>query len=91
MPPGMQAKLDDFPDVQKLLDGFGPLLSPTIKKTGDEGGTPAMVPFGTMLCLPGRVMHGGPEVGEKDMLRAVIFFTATPTDKAAIAYNADTQ
>ena len=34
LPDGMQERLDDFPEVQELLDGFGPLLSPTVKKTG---------------------------------------------------------
>jgi hypothetical protein len=91
LPPSLQTKLDNIPNVQKLLDGFGPLLSPTIKKTGDEEQMPIMVPFGSMLCLPGRVMHCGPAVSEKNMVRAVMFFTATPKGNTAIAYNADTQ
>ena len=91
LPPSIQKKLNRFPIVQELLDGFGPLLFPTIKKTGDEGDMPTTVPFGSMLCLPGRVMHCGPEVSEENMLRAVLFFTATPKENTAITYNSDTQ
>ena len=50
-----------------------------------------MVPFETVLCLPGRVMHCGLKMTAKDKLRAVIFFTATPKTDIALAYNSDTQ
>ena len=92
LPSGMQTKLDDFPVVQKLLDGFGPLLSPSIKKTVAEGEMPTMVvPFGTMLCLPGKVMHCGPKAREDKTVRAVMFFMATPNEHAAMAYDSETQ
>jgi hypothetical protein len=32
LPPGIQAVINEFPFIQKLLDGFGPLLSGRIKK-----------------------------------------------------------
>ena len=50
-----------------------------------------MVPFGTVICLPGKVMHCGPKVTTKDKLRAVMFFTATPKTDIALAYNSDAQ
>ena len=49
----------------------------------------AEVLFGTMLHLPGRVMHCGPAVTNKCKLRAVLFFTATPI--VAQAYDSETQ
>jgi hypothetical protein len=88
--PGLQAKLDKLPvSIQPLLDGYGPLLSPSIKKTGRK--KPTIVPFGTMLCLPGRIMHCGPAVTEPNKVRQVIFFTGTPEEDKAKAYNTETQ
>jgi hypothetical protein len=87
LPPGIQAVIDGYPFIQKLLDGFGPLLSGRIEKME----TSNMVPFGTMLCLPGRVMHCAPEVTQKTQLRAVMFFTATPNEDQENAYSSETQ
>jgi hypothetical protein len=86
LPQGLQEKLDENEVVQKLLDGFGPLLSPKIERVTNSG---AKVPFGTMLSLPGRVMHCGPSVTQKGTLRAVMFFTATPIN--AQEYDSETQ
>ena len=83
----MQDKLDRFEEIQPLLDGYGPLLSHNIEKIN----TKTMVTFGTMLRLPGRVMHGGPAVTKQAQLRAVLFFTATPKEDTAQAYNSETQ
>jgi hypothetical protein len=91
LPSGMQRKLDTIPEVQQLLDGFGSLLSPSIMTTVTDAENPTMVPFGTMIGLRGRVMHGGPKVSEDNLVRVVLFFTATPVEDTAIAYNTDTQ
>ena len=84
----MQTTLDKIEEVQALIDGFGPLLSPVIQKVGNKL---TMVPFGTVLCLQGRVMHCGPKVTERNKLQAVMFFTATPTTDIAMAYNLNIQ
>ena len=95
LPKGLQVKLDQFPEVQKLLDGFGPLLSPpSIKKVGQETD---MVSFGTIISLPGRVMHCGPKVTKQNketktnLVRSILFFTGTPNDEVGSAYDSDTQ
>jgi hypothetical protein len=88
MPAGLQAKLDKIEDIQPLLDGFGPLLSPEIKKVGQEN---SVVTFGDLLRLPGRVMHCGPKVTENEKLRAVLFFTATPNQDLDLSYDSETQ
>ena len=88
MAPKMKKKMDSSPAIQKLLDGFGMLLSPTIERVEDK---PPKVNFGDMLLLPGRVMHCGPAVTGKKLLRSVLFFTATPPQDTALAYNSETQ
>ena len=88
LPPGLQNTLDKIKEVQELIDDFGPLLSPAVQKVGKKL---EMVPFGTIVCLPGRIMHCGPKVTTKNQLRAVMFFTATPNTDIALAYNSETQ
>ena len=87
LPEGLQDKLERFEEIQPLLDGYGPLLSHKIKKINVK----TMWTFGTMLRLPGRVMHCGPAVTEQDQLRAVLFFTATPNEDTAKAYDSERQ
>jgi hypothetical protein len=87
LPQGIQARIDKYPFIQKPLDGFGPLLSGRIKKLE----TSNMVTFGTMLCLPGRVMHCAPEVTQKTQLRAFMFFTATPNEDQENTCSSETQ
>lgn len=69
-------KLSNIPEVQKLLDGYGPLLSTPLKKVNIDAKRNGKFPIGTLLCLPGGVPHCGPKVGTG--FRAVLFFTATP-------------
>ena len=76
MPPNLADKLSEIPNVQKLLDGYGPLLSTPLKKINIDSKKNGKLPIGTLLCLPGRVPHCGPEV--ETGFRAVLFFTATP-------------
>ena len=85
----LQEKLDKIPVIQALLDGFGPLLSPKIQRVKKRGTKTAEVVFGTVLRLPGKVMHCGPAVTHTSRLRAVLFFTATPI--AEPAYDSETQ
>lgn len=87
LPAGLQEKLDMFKEIQPLLDGYGPLLSQNIEQMNVK----YTVPFGTILRLPGRVMHCGPEVTDPSELRAVLFFTATPKEDSAMAYNPEKQ
>jgi len=88
MPHNLAGKLSAIEDVQKLLDGYGPLLSTKLKKANKDGQS-AKLPIGTVLCLPGRVPHCGPEVQWPQSFRAVLFFTATPVGSAE--YNVDVQ
>jgi len=88
MPHNLAGKLSAIEDVQKLLDGYGPLLSTKLKKANKDGQS-AKLPIGTVLCLPGRVPHCGPEVQWAQSFRAVLFFTATPVGSAE--YNVDVQ
>jgi hypothetical protein len=87
LPAGLQEKLDRIKEIQPLLDGYGPLLSQNIEQMNVK----YTVPFGTIVRLPGRVMHCGPEVTDPSELRAVLFFTATPKEDSAMAYNPETQ
>ena len=88
MPIGMNAKLDKMPEIQELIDGFGSLLSSSIKKVDEKA---SMVTFGDMLTLPGRVMHCAPSVMEEKQLRSVLFLTATHETQLASAYDSETQ
>ena len=88
MPHNLAEKLSDIEDVQKLLDGYGPLLSSKLRKANKDTKT-AKPPIGTVLCLPGRVPHCGPEVQLAQSFRAVLFFTATPVGSAE--YDVDVQ
>mmetsp|Transcript_23499 Transcript_23499/g.65370 ORF Transcript_23499/g.65370 Transcript_23499/m.65370 type:complete len:825 (+) Transcript_23499:60-2534(+) len=75
-------------DVKALLEGYGDALLP------DEELEKARVaqnhlPAGTLLSLPGSVVHAGPKT---DNFRCVLFFSAWPTDsKKAAEYDPDTQ
>jgi hypothetical protein len=56
MPHGLQQKLDRFPEIQGLVNGYGALLAPSIKRVGwTRGKPPKVVDFGTILMLPGRI------------------------------------
>ena len=59
-------------DSKRLLKGFGRLLS--VKDDSSEEKSPAL-PLGTLLSLPGEVVHAGPGA---EGLRAILFFTGTP-------------
>ena len=96
LPPSLQVKLNKITEIQSLIDGFGPLLSPPSIKLVWEPYD--MVAFGTMLLLPGRVMHCGPKVTRQNstvtgnnMLRSVMFLTATPKNNLASAYDSEIQ
>ena len=88
MPHNLAEKMSDIEDVQKLLDRYGPLLSPQLKKANKDTQT-ANLPIGTVLCLPGRVPHCGPQVRLPQSFRAVLFFTATPV--GSTEYDVDVQ
>jgi hypothetical protein len=88
MPASLKDKMDGIPIIQELIDDFGPLLSPSIQKVGKKS---KKVPFGTVICLPGRVLHCGPKVEEVNKVRAVLFFTATPIADLALAYDSEIQ
>ena len=90
MPQGLADKLNECQEVQGVLNGFGRLLSTTLSKvnvaTQKKGWRP---PMGTLLCLPSRVPHCGPQVNATTGIRAVLFFTATP--EGGTPYNPDIQ
>jgi hypothetical protein len=66
---GLQQKLDRIQDIQGLVNGYGALLAPSIKRVGwTKGKPPKVVDFGTILMLPGKIMHCGPAVRSKEKL-----------------------
>ena len=69
--------LQKQPETKALLHGFGRLLSVSADNTDVDESPP--LPLGTLLSLPGEVVHAGPGA---ESLRAVMFFTGTPTGEA---------
>ena len=72
-------------DSKRLLQGFGRLLSVTDKDSSQDEEAPPL-PLGTLLSLPGEVVHAGPGA---DGLRAILFFTGTPNGESP--YSSDIQ
>ena len=82
VPEPLTILLNNQPYTKKLLQGFGSLLS--VLKTESANLLP--LPIGTLLSLPGKVVHAGPS---SDKLRAVLFFTGTPSGDTP--YSSDIQ
>jgi hypothetical protein len=72
IPPSLALFLAQNAETSNLLRGFGRLLSPLVQTGAD---TEMPLPLGTLLSLPGEVVHAGPA---SDKFRAVMFFTGTP-------------
>ena len=89
IPNDLATKLNGSKAVVELVENFGSLLSADLKRE-DTNNVNNKLPLGTLLCLPGRVPHCGPQVIGKASLRAVLFFTATPKDDTAV-YNPEVQ
>lgn len=90
LPTPIVVTLEQNVTAVSLLQQFGDLLSPIIVPENDvvvlssflsssldsnANATPAVVPAGTLVSLPGSVMHAGPAAPS---FRAVLFFTAWP-------------
>jgi hypothetical protein len=106
LPASIATAMEQRLDVIDLLDQFGDLLCPTItqvplvESTSSELGRIESVAVGTVLSLPGSVMHAGPPSSD---FRAIMFFSAWPSDGnqsvdnkdnvscAVPPYNPDTQ
>lgn len=90
IPQGLADKLNECKEVQGVMNGFGRLLSTTLSEvnvaTQKKG---VRLPMGSLLCLPSRVPHCGPQVNATTGIRAVLFFTATP--EGGTPYNSDIQ
>ena len=69
-------------DAKLLLKGFGRLLS----INSESGKENPPLPLGTLLSLPGEVVHAGPRT---QSLRAILFFTGTPHGE--IPYSSEVQ
>eukprot|EP00522_Entomoneis_paludosa_P005082 CAMPEP_0172473804 /NCGR_PEP_ID=MMETSP1065-20121228/69039_1 /TAXON_ID=265537 /ORGANISM="Amphiprora paludosa, Strain CCMP125" /LENGTH=374 /DNA_ID=CAMNT_0013231981 /DNA_START=88 /DNA_END=1212 /DNA_ORIENTATION=- len=88
LPENLVHALHQSKDVQTLLRGYGDVL------VSDEELKSAEIhndnlPVGTVLCLPGSVVHAGPK---SSTFRAVLFFSAWPKDSQSVAeYDPDTQ
>jgi hypothetical protein len=89
LPKGLVDKLYGEDGVPELVKSFGGLLCSKLKRVNAQN-FDNKLPLGSLLCLPGRVPHCGPQVTGKNSLRAVLFFTATPKDDSAV-YNPETQ
>jgi hypothetical protein len=83
LPRGLADKLYGLDGVPELVEIFGGLLCAKLKRVNAQN-VNNKLPLGTLLCLPGRVPHCGPQVIGKSSLRAVLFFTATQKDDSAV-------
>lgn len=88
MPADLDKKLRNNQDIQDELNSYGQLLSEPVKVGQSQGGnTTDRFPVGTLISLPSKIPHGGPEVVKG--FRAVLFFTGC--EPGALPYNSDKQ
>lgn len=78
--------MEHSPKCRSLLKRFGDVLSPNFQRHEPNGGNP--LPTGTLLSLPGGVVHAGPASSKS---RAVLFFSGHPCDTPIRPYNPDVQ
>lgn len=86
-PRNLATLIEKSDDASMLLAKFGSVLHPHAffqRKERRYGN----VPVGTVLSLPGGVVHAGPQT---EAFRAVLFFTAAPADRQRVKYNPDAQ
>ena len=89
-PSNLVQVMQDSPDIVDFLADYGDVLHSNafikaVEKRQDS------LPAGTVLSLPGGVMHAGPA---SSCYRAVLFFSAVPMTKTGpltLEYNPDTQ
>ena len=78
--------MEHSPKCRSLLRRFGDVLSPSLVRHEPNRGHP--LPTGTLLSLPGGVVHAGPKSLN---FRAVLFFSGHPTETTIPPYNPDVQ
>uniref|UniRef100_A0A7S3KY91 Uncharacterized protein n=1 Tax=Amphora coffeiformis TaxID=265554 RepID=A0A7S3KY91_9STRA len=86
-PSNLAGLIEKSEDASMLLEKFGDVFHPHafFQQKERKYGT---VPVGTVLSLPGGVVHAGPQT---EAFRAVLFFTAAPEDQKDVRYNPDAQ
>ena len=84
VPEGLKMALRRTNAVAKLIKSYGDVLADLRGfGSGGEDSFQDRQPIGTVLSLPGSVVHAGPAMG-RGKTRAVIFFSATPVGEAQV-------
>lgn len=86
LPPNLAIALQADSIVRELIASFGDVLLP-LESFGAMTAC-ASVSTGTLLSLPGSVIHAGPM---SNSFRAIMFFSARPGGSKSDAYDPDTQ
>ena len=84
MSPSLLKAMQEDAECRDLLQSFGDTLTNDLHEVKHAGS----LARGSLMTLPGSVIHAGPKVSG---FRCILFFSAWPTTSQVASYNPDTQ